>query len=64
MQLPKPTETKSVHLKAYVEPSLSEQIEAFRKRFHHESTSAAIRQLILQGLQDQWLTDFVAAAKE
>ena len=51
MQLPSdPTEIKSVHVKSYVEPSVSDAIESYRKTHNHESTSAAVRALILMGL--------------
>jgi hypothetical protein len=51
MQLPSDaTEIKSVHVKSYVEPSVSNALEQYRKMHKLESTSAAIRQLIITGL--------------
>lgn len=51
MQLPKDaTEIKSVHVKSYVEPSVSDALEAYRKMHNLDSTSSAVRQLIITGL--------------
>ncbi|AEL98002.1 hypothetical protein CL65_gp104 [Mycobacterium phage Patience] len=53
MKLPSdPTEIKSVHVKTYVEPSVSSAIESFRKKHHHDSTSSAVRDLVIRALEE------------
>lgn len=52
MEIFDPTETRSVHIKTYVEPSMSTAIEVYRKHYGYESTSSAVRQLILTGLEN------------
>jgi hypothetical protein len=48
-----PTETKSVHVKTYVEPYVEKKIVEYQKRYHFESVSAAVRALILHGLSSE-----------
>ena len=45
-----PTETKSVHIKSYVQPSVSREIAKHQIRHKIESFSSAILDLILKGL--------------
>lgn len=51
MKIP-PTETKSVHIKTYVEPTVSDRITDYQVRQNLESTSAAVRELIIRALDE------------
>lgn len=46
-----PTETKSVHCKIYVEPSIDKEIKGFQLREGLASYSEAGRKLMLLGLE-------------
>ena len=45
-----PTETKSVHVKSYVEPSVSKKIEEHEIKHAFPSYSAAVHDLIIKGI--------------